>query len=82
MQLLLQAGFCGIFMELYVYKMVKNNKADEKQSRRPSPLVMVMLYVSPGVSASGRLDSDKNDRAHPFFSDCMSPFSRVCFTLR
>lgn len=82
MQLLLQAGFCGIFMELYVYKMVKNNKADEKQSRRPSPLVMAMLYVSHGVSASSRLNGNKNDHAHPFFSDCTSPFSRLCFTLR
>ena len=39
-------------MRLYVYKMVKNNKADENQSPRPSLLITVMLYFCPGVLAS------------------------------
>lgn len=64
MQFLLQAVFCGIFMKLYVYKIVKNNKADEKRSCWPSLLVTVMLYISPGVSASSKLNSNKNKHGH------------------
>ena len=45
-----------ISMELYVYKMVENNKADEKQSRRPSLLITIMLYFNPEVLGN----SDKN----------------------
>ena len=45
-----------ISMELYVYKMVKNNKVNEKQSCRPSLLITVMLYFNPGVLAN----SNKN----------------------
>lgn len=44
--------FLGIFMGFDVHKIVKNNKADEKQSSRPSLLITVMLYFSPGVSGS------------------------------
>ena len=41
-----------ISMELYVYKMVKNNKVNEKQSCRPSLLITVRLYFNPGVLAN------------------------------
>lgn len=58
------SSFSGIFVKLYVYKMVKNNKADDKQSSRPALLITVMLYVSPRVSASGKLNSNKNNHAH------------------
>ena len=50
------SSLCDTSMELYVYKMVKNNKANEKQSCRPSLLITVMLYFNPGVSAN----SNKN----------------------
>lgn len=40
------SSFLGIFMRSDVHKMVKNNKADEKQSSRPSLLITVMLYTS------------------------------------
>lgn len=43
-------------MELYVYKMVKNNKADEKQAHRPSLLITITLYFNPEVLAN----SNKN----------------------
>lgn len=49
MQCQLRCSLCDIPMELYVYKMVKNNKADEKQSRRPSLLVRVICSFNPGV---------------------------------
>lgn len=41
-----------ISMELYVYKMVKNNKVNEKQSGQPSLLITVRLYFNPGVLAN------------------------------
>lgn len=50
------SGLRDISMEFYVYKVVKNNKADEKQSRRPSLLIIIMLYFNPEVLAN----SNKN----------------------
>lgn len=50
------SGLRDISMEFYVYKVVKNNKADEKQSRRPSLLITIMLYFNPEVLAN----SNKN----------------------